>query len=124
MKGRSRREIGNFQQEPESNTNNDDVRVNSPVPPSCAPINQEQDERHDVTPGRKTEGVASVTQTEACVTLTVSRMCCEREVRRKHRLLARKCRPDKWCEDYNFTKAESEEVFKNLSNVHALIGRE
>ena len=125
VKGRMRKENGNSQHEPETNANNDDgASANSPMPPSCAPINQTQDGRHDVTPRRKTEGVVSMTQNEAHAMLTTSRACCKREVRRKCRLLARKYYPDKWCEECNFTKAESEEVLKNILNTHALIGRE
>ena len=96
----------------------------SPAPPSPVPTNRAQDSRRNTTPGRKAEGVASVTQSEVCTTLAVSRVCCKREVRRKHRSLARKCHPGKWCEECNFAKAESEEVLKNLSNAHALLGRE
>ena len=74
VKGRMRKENGNFQQEPESNAKNNNARMNIPVSPSCAPINQTQDGRHDVAPGRKTEGVVSMTQTEVHATLTVSRI--------------------------------------------------
>ena len=55
--GKRKNEIenGNFQHDLETSANYyDDARANIPVPPSCAPINQVQDDRHDNTPGRKT----------------------------------------------------------------------
>ena len=84
VKGRTRKENGNFCHEPETSTSDHDgARASSPVPPSCAPTNQAHDRRRDDALRRKTEGVASMTQAEAHATLATSIAHCKREVRSK-----------------------------------------
>ena len=43
------------------------------------------------------------------------------EIRLRYMSLARKHHPEKWIERYNFTKAQSENIFKNVANAYDVL---
>ena len=63
-------------------------------PSSCA--NNDGSNKHKMSPNRTIDIPVTVTRIQALHVICCSDMDDVREVKRKHRLLARKCHPDKW----------------------------
>ena len=76
--------------------------------------------KYDVTPDRCLEARISISRSEAVNILKVDGMS-KREIRLRYISLARKYHPDKWVERCNFSKAQSENIFKNVANAYDVL---
>ena len=70
----------------------------------------------------KKVSVCTMPRREAFTTLNIDAASSPREIRRRHAMLARKHQLGKWCDRCRLAIKEGENMFKNASNAHAIVG--
>ena len=70
---------------------------------------------------RGTVETASLSRRQSLSTLNCNSGKNQREARRKHRVIARKHYPGKWCTEWNFSKEGGMKIFKGAASAHELL---